>query len=161
QEKAQQRRQRQFVDVRTSWGQPQQWKTPLTIILMVMSFVISIGANSIGFGGQERKQVVGWFTYIPPLQSQRFQRFWDERVSIDGSQTEIVIRFWLDTLRRGEVWRLITPMFIHWSFFHLLFNMFWLKDLGGAIELRRGTWRLLALVLLSALIPFFAEFLWE
>ena len=36
----------------------------------------------------------------------------------------------LDELRRGEVWRLLTPCFVHMSFIHLLFNMMWIFDLG-------------------------------
>jgi GlpG protein len=56
---------------------------------------------------------------------------------------------------------LITPTFVHWSFFHLLFNLFWLRDLGAMIELGRGSLRLAALVLAAALISCFAEFVWE
>jgi len=53
----------------------------------------------------------------------------------------------LPEVQHGEVWRLITPIFIHMGLPHILFNMLWLKDLGSMIEARLGTLSLLLLVL--------------
>lgn len=55
-------------------------------------------------------------------------------------------------LMRGEVWRVITPAFLHMSFAHLIFNMYWLVMLGFHIERREGIACFLSLVLTSAAI---------
>src|SRR6185437_8642514 len=57
----------------------------------------------------------------------------------------------LTLILHGEIWRLVTPIFLHFPIWHLLFNMSWLYILGGAIERRRGPFRYLALVVVVAI----------
>lgn len=51
-----------------------------------------------------------------------------------------------------QLWRLITPVFIHFGLLHILLNMFWLRQLGGMIEGRYGA-PFLGLFILLLAIP--------
>ena len=59
-----------------------------------------------------------------------------------------------------EPWRLVTPIFMHFGFFHLIFNMMWMHRLGTQIEAVHGTARLVALVVLSAVLGNLGQLYW-
>jgi GlpG protein len=67
----------------------------------------------------------------------------------------------LPEIRHGEVWRLFTPMFVHFGPMHVFFNMLWLLDLGTMIERRQSARALLALVLVIAPLSNFGQYLWQ
>ena len=84
-----------------------------------------------------------------------------------GTQFEPVDSLWLSSHRTfaplwkrvfdlrevngGQVWRLITPVFIHMSFLHIVFNMMWLASLGSMIEARQSKALMARLVLFLAI----------
>ncbi len=67
--------------------------------------------------------------------------------------------FFLFEVRNGEIWRLFTPIFIHGSFFHLLFNMMWLYQIGSLIEKKEGNFFFGVLICIVAVISNFVFYL--
>ncbi len=65
----------------------------------------------------------------------------------------------LQEIMKGEIWRLFTPMFIHFGIMHFVFNMLWLKDLGSMVEDRKGSIFLAVFVLIVSISSNFAQYL--
>lgn len=64
-------------------------------------------------------------------------------------------------VKKGQLWRLVTPMFLHFGVIHLAFNMMWLWQFGVVLEMRFRSMRFLALVLAVAAISNIAEGFWS
>ncbi len=54
-----------------------------------------------------------------------------------------------DLIRAGQLWRLLTPVLLHASVPHILFNMYALYIFGAGLERSFGHWRYLILYLLG------------
>jgi rhomboid protease GluP len=54
-----------------------------------------------------------------------------------------------DAIRAGELWRFITPVFLHGSLTHIFFNMYALLAIGGFLERQLGHGRFVLLYFLS------------
>ena len=59
--------------------------------------------------------------------------------------------------QNNEWWRLLTPMFIHFSLTHLVFNCLWVYVLGSKIELIDGYFTFINLVIFSSIISNLAQ----
>ena len=84
-----------------------------------------------------------------------------------GKNTEMVGKLFmsermdghLNEFLSGEIWRVITPIFLHFNLLHILFNMFWLHDLGNQIEAKKGWKFFVTFVVILALCSNFSQFL--
>lgn len=63
-----------------------------------------------------------------------------------------------DGLSAGQLWRLVSPIFLHFGILHVVFNSLWCWELGRRIESVESSQHLLMLVLVSALISNAAQY---
>ena len=66
-----------------------------------------------------------------------------------------------NTLASGEVWRLVTPAFLHSGIFHVLFNCLWMWELGRRLEFLTGRWHFLLFFIITAIAANASEFIWS
>jgi GlpG protein len=68
-------------------------------------------------------------------------------------------KIFIKEIREGEIWRLITPVFLHFGLLHIIFNLLWLKDLGKVIEKKSGPIFFLLTFLVVGIVSNFAQYL--
>jgi GlpG protein len=129
---------RNVIDMRRHWEAPSPRQVPLTMLLMLASIAISVATN-FGEGN-------------PALRDALFMSSTGD--DLDNPQT----RGLEEIVEQGQVWRLITPIFLHFGLLHLVGNMYWLYMLGGLIESRGGTLRFALLVLIAAVVSNLAQY---
>lgn len=108
---------------------------PITIGIIVMSMIASFSCN---FAQPRGSRIPGKVT----VEEQVFNglSFVDRR-EYQKSKDPFA------SISKGEIWRIVTPMFLHGNMFHLFFNMFLIFLLGSMIERIHGSWFFLFLVL--------------
>jgi GlpG protein len=107
---------------------------PVTIGIIIISVIVSFTSH---FGNPRGSRVPGKTTLEErTFYGLSFVDWRDYQVSEDS----------FASIKKGQPWRFVTPMFLHGDEFHLAFNMLWIFFLGSAIERLHGS---LFLVLLT------------
>ncbi len=90
----------------------------------------------------------------------------DDRVAVNpfriteiNASREYVVRPFLMEVQAGQVWRLVSPIFVHFGAVHLLFNMAMLYQFGLLTETVRGHIRFAVHIVLIAIISNVAQHL--
>jgi GlpG protein len=114
-----------------------QQAIPVVIGTIVLSVLASFAT---GFGRPVQSQIPG----EPSTEESIFYA-----LSFVDLRDYVVTKDPYYSIKKGEVWRLVTPIFLHGDTFHLAFNMIALFVLGSAIERLQGSWFMLLLLLIS------------
>jgi GlpG protein len=132
--------QRNMVDVNRQWAKTNSARnTPLVSVMIVICIVVGVLTN---LGHSEDIRLIAGL------------QFCDGKIAL--SQKELpdfqrVTPVWRN-IQEGEVWRLVTPIFLHFSMMHIIFNLLAFYDFGGQVE-RQIKWpRMLLFVIIVAVI---------
>jgi len=66
-----------------------------------------------------------------------------------------------ETFAAGEYWRFVSPAFLHFGIFHVVFNSLWLWEFGRRVELVSGRSAYLVLMLALASGSNAGQYLWD
>ena len=65
----------------------------------------------------------------------------------------------LSEVKEGQIWRLFTPMLLHFSIPHILFNMVMLKEFGKVIEFSKGASFFLYFIIFTGFLSNLAQYM--
>ena len=126
------------VQVRERWSRPLASRAPVTFVLMAISVFVAVTSQL----GDKYEPTLRALVIAPYEVSDGYVRWHG-----------------LDAVREGQVWRLVTPIFIHFGLLHILFNMLMLMQLGPPVENRFGSWKMLLMVLAMAVLSNVGQYL--
>ncbi len=129
---------RKIVSMRGKWKSGSgARKKPLVLTLIAISVIVAMGSS---LGEDKRGAVLRTLLFVD------IEHMNDR--SIDWSTLDAK----LIDIKQGEVWRTITPIFVHYGAMHLVFNMIMVYQLGSLVEDRRGSLRMALMVLTIAIV---------
>lgn len=111
---------------------------PVNVSLILLSFLVAI---LTGLGSQFES--LSWFSFLP--------------IQVSGDY--LTTTHFSYVLDNHQYWRLITPIFIHFSMMHIAFNLLWVWDIGRKIEKVIGSVLYLILVVITALASNYLQYL--
>ncbi|HUY35291.1 MAG TPA: rhomboid family intramembrane serine protease [Pirellulales bacterium] len=135
-----QKARKNYIELRQRWKQGAGGRKQVTLFLIAASVVVTVWSQ---FG--ERDAPATQYLSISSFQARHAQ------IASPG----------LSEIMAGQVWRLVTPIFLHLDGLHLLFNMWMLFDMGRILESRRGSPWLASMVVAVAIPSNLAQYAWN
>jgi GlpG protein len=156
-ERAEREHRKQTIYVTNFWARYRPGRRcPLMYLLLGFTLLVTLGG---WFAGNAKIQDTLYIARHYPVTQEQDPKVTGYYVSTAQGRghPQVQTNVWRD-VRSGEVWRLVTPIFLHFGVLHLLFNMMWLYDIGGQIELRRGSLRFGLFVIAAAAVSNLAQY---
>jgi GlpG protein len=127
----------------TPWPRPKAlspWRTPVTLLLIALSV--------FGFAVVETQVLRQWLGYLTffPIEAVAGGYRWQP---------------FSEAMANGQYWRLVTPAFLHFGIFHIVFNSLWMWDLGRRLEFVVGTLNYTLFFLAAASVSNLAQYFWS
>ncbi len=130
-----------FREAADIWGYPNLRRRPVTAAIVAICLVCFVMAQT----PQSRARFANGLRFSTVVVDS------DGRLRNNG----------LKDIEHGEIWRLVTPIFLHFTILHLVFNVMAFSALGTLIEIRRGSLRLAAMVLMLAIVSNAGEYFYQ
>lgn len=149
-EKIQKSFEKRVISMGERWSRPYWQRSPVSFAIMA----IAVGVGLATSVGRDRGMVFQTLSFT-------LIHFDVEEVEISGRavpKVEVTSEG-LTPIRQGQIWRLVTPIFLHFGGLHLLFNLLMFRQLGDAVEWRKGSKKLLLMILIIAVTSNLGQFL--
>lgn len=118
---------------------------PVTTALIVVCLVTALWSGLLwSFIGIDPNQVESIIFRIRPL-----------------LLTEVFPDTGSSAVLKGDYWRLLTPILLHFGIAHIVFNMLWLWQLGGPLERRLGSLELFSLIAVVGALSNLAQYFYD
>ena len=149
--------QKRQVNVSQHWRGPWWKSNPVTTLLIAVSVLVAISCT-------DWQNAQGGSFGLPALcnnfQSPVLQALRILDLKVLGDRLFTTDSLW-DSIQKGQIWRPITPIFLHFGVLHILFNMMWMRQLGATIEFAIGSRRYTGLIILIAVVSNVAQLIWS
>jgi GlpG protein len=129
-----------FREAADIWGYPSLRKRPVTVLIGAICLLV--------FGLRE----------TPSTRQSVTESMLFSKVTVDAQGH--ARSNGMKDIEHGEVWRLVTPIFLHFRIMHILFNLMAFFALSTMVEIRRGPLRLAAMILVLAVTSNVGEYLY-
>lgn len=135
-------RPKQRTVIETLYPRALPHQAPLIYLFIGLSVLVALMTN-LGEGGKVLRALL----IVNPFELDFRIRNFSERV--EGL---------VAMLSMGHSWRVFSPMFLHFSLMHIVFNMLMLWTLGGQLEIKRGSFAFLTMAMFVGLVSNIAQY---